>query len=97
MLAREIALTLAIRPRQMNGALPLDVPDDLRHRVFRWYRNQHVHMIEHHMAVLYPAFLLLGKPAQHLAEVSPNVPEQRFLAAFRNENDMIFAVPFRVV
>jgi hypothetical protein len=41
----EIAFALSIDPGQMNRALALDIPDDLRHRIFRRYRQQHVHVI----------------------------------------------------
>ena len=46
----EVAFTLAINTCQMNGALALDMPYDLRDRIFRWNRNHHVHVAGHQMA-----------------------------------------------
>jgi hypothetical protein len=55
----------------MDRALSLDEPDHLRHRVFRWDRDQHVHVIGEKMALLDPAFFLLGQPSKHLSQMPP--------------------------
>ena len=49
MLPNEIAFALSIDPGQVDRALSLDIPDDLRHRIFRRYRQQHGHVIGHQM------------------------------------------------
>src|SRR6478735_4055235 len=43
--------------RDPYRALPLHVPDDLRHRILGRYRYQHMDMIRHQMPLLDPAFL----------------------------------------
>src|SRR6476620_2840037 len=51
-LAREIALPLAINTGQMDGALAFDIADHLRDRIFRRDRDHHVNVIRHQMAFL---------------------------------------------
>ena len=63
----EIAFALSIDPSQMDCAFALNVPYDLRHRIFRRYRQQHVHMIGHQMPFLNLRFPLERKPAENLA------------------------------
>ena len=75
----------------------LDIPNYLRHRVFRGYRNHHVHVIRHQVPFLYPAFLLLRQLAKHLSKVLPQLHVQRLSPALRNEYHVVFALPFRVV
>jgi hypothetical protein len=43
--------------RDPYRTLPFHVPDDLCHRIFGKYRNQHVDVIRHQMALLDTAFL----------------------------------------
>ena len=80
----------------MNGALALDVADNLRHSVFGRNQNHHVHMIGHQMAFLDPAVLLFGQSPKHLSKMLAYMSEQRLLSALGNKNDVIFAA-FRVV
>ena len=96
MLAREIPFRFAIDSRQMNGALSLDESDDLRHRILRWYRQQHVHVVGHQMPLLDPALLLRSQFLEHVPEVTPQFAIQRFPATFGNEHNVVFAVPSRV-
>ena len=78
----------------MDRTLALDEPDHLRHRVFRWDRDHHVHVIGHQMAFFDPAFLLLRQLAEHLPQMPPQLRIQRLPAALGNEDDMVFALPF---
>src|SRR5262245_60443784 len=56
-LPHEVALTFHERPRDVDRTLALHEPDDVRHGVFRRDRDQHVHVIDHQMALLAPTLL----------------------------------------
>ena len=45
-------------PRNPYCALALDIPYYTCNAVFRWYRNQHVHMVQHQMPLFYATLLL---------------------------------------
>src|SRR5258708_4842743 len=62
----EISPLLAIDARQMDGTLPLDETDHLRHGVFRRDRDHHVDMVGHQMPLLDPTLFLLRKLAEDL-------------------------------
>jgi hypothetical protein len=49
------------------------------------------------MTLFYPALLLLGEAPEYFAQVLPKAAVKRIAAALRNENHMVFALPFRVV
>jgi hypothetical protein len=53
-------------------------------------------MVGHQMPFLDPAFLLRGKRPEDFSQVPAQLPVQRLAAAFWDENDVIFALPFRV-
>src|SRR5690242_16173038 len=93
MLTGEIPLPLPVDPGHVDGALALDVADHLRHRIFRRYRDHHVHVVRHQVAFLDPALLLRRQTAQDLAEMRSKLAEQGFAATFRDEHDMVFALP----
>src|SRR5690349_17342955 len=78
MLAGEIPLPLPVDPRHADGALALDVADHLRHRIFRRYRDHHMHVVRHQMAFLDPALLLRRQTAQDLAEIRSKLAEWGF-------------------
>ncbi len=90
MLPDKIAFSLTVYPGYVDRALPLYIPHNLRYGVLRRYRNQHVHMIGHQMALLYPALLLFGQSVKYLTKVTPQLPIQRSAPAFRNKYKMIF-------
>ena len=96
MLAYEIAFPLAIHPSQMDGALALDIPDDLRHSVFRRNRDQHMHMVGHEVAFLYLALLPSGEVSEHLAQMLPQLSVQCLSPALGNEDHMVLALPLGV-
>jgi hypothetical protein len=56
-----------------------------------------VDVIGHQMALLDPAFLLLGQIVKDNAEMPSQFSVQRLPSVFRDEDDVIFAVPFRVI
>src|SRR5882672_300855 len=68
-LPNEIALPLAVYPCQMNRALPFHKSDHLRYSVLRWDREHHVHMIQHQMPFLDPAFLALGQSTEYFSQM----------------------------
>src|SRR6476660_8207222 len=76
-LAREIALPLAINTGQMDGALAFDIADHLRDRVFRRDRDHHVNVIRDQMAFLDSAFLLHRQLAKHFPEMLSQLPVKR--------------------
>lgn len=63
-----------VGPGNVDGALPLDEPEDLRHRIFRRDGQQHVYMVEVEMALLHHALALPGQLAQHGPEVFAEFP-----------------------
>jgi len=48
-------------------ALRFDEANHLRDRIFRWNRNQHMHVIREKMTFLDPALFLLRQLAEHLS------------------------------
>ena len=73
----EVAFPLAERPRDMHRALALDVTDHVRDRELRRNREQHVHVVDHQVPFLDPAFLVLRKRAQDRTEFSLDGAEDR--------------------
>src|SRR5262245_50502851 len=58
MLTYEIPLPFPIDPSQVDRTLSFDEPHHLRHRIFRWDRYHHVHVIRHQVPLFDPAILL---------------------------------------
>jgi hypothetical protein len=63
----EVALALAVIPRQVNRALALDESDHLRHRVLRRNRQQHVPVVRHQVPFFDPTLGGLKSVVQHIA------------------------------
>ncbi len=93
----KVPAPLAEVARDMDRALPLDVPDHLRHRVLRWNRDQHMDMIGHQVTLFDLALLLPGQPTEDLPQVLPERPVQDLPAVLRNEDHMVFTLPFAVL
>ena len=74
--------------------LPFQIPDDLRNRVLGWDGNQHVHMVQHQMALFDPAFFLLGQFPEEASQLPSQCPIERFPSALGDEYDVIFTLPF---
>ena len=81
-LPHKIPLSFRVHPGQVNRTFPLDVPHHVRNRMFRRYRNHHVHVVGHQMALFNPALLVLHQPSKHLAQVPPQLPVQHLLRPF---------------
>jgi hypothetical protein len=92
----ETPFPLAVHPRQMDGTLAFDKPDHPRHRIFRRYRDQHVHVVSHQMSLLNPTLLLLRQVPEYLSQVLPQFRVQRLAATFRDEHHVVFALPLRM-
>ena len=95
MLTDEIPPVLAIGPRQVDGILPFDEADHLRHGVLRRDRDHHVKLVGHQMTFHDPARLLLRQPAEDLAKILSQLHIQCLPAALGNESNVIFAVSLR--
>ena len=96
MLPDKIPLLLAIDPRQVDGALAFDKSHHLRNRLLRWDGDHHMHMIDHQMPFLDPAFFLRRESLENFPKVLAQLAVKRLPAAFGNKHDVVFAVPFRV-
>ena len=96
MLANEAPFALAIDPRQMDGALALDLADCLGHSQFWRDRIHHMHVIGHQMSLDDLAAFLRRKLTKHATQMSPQICIQGLASAFWNEDDMELAVPNRV-
>jgi len=59
------------RPGNVDGRFPLDEAHDLGHGVLRGNREEHVHVIRHHVPLLNPTFLLLGQRAKDFPQMPP--------------------------
>src|SRR5215469_682208 len=92
-LSHEVALPFPVNPGEMDRALTLDEPDHLRHRVLRWDRDQHMHMIGHQVPFLDLRLLLRGRLVEHLAEMPAQLQIQSLPSTLRNEDDVVFALP----
>ena len=58
MLPHIIPLPAEISPSDMDCTLALDKPYDLGHRILRWDREHHMHMILQQVAFFYLTLLL---------------------------------------
>jgi hypothetical protein len=95
-LTYEIPLPLSVHPRQMDRALSLDISNHLRYRVLGRYRDHHVYMVRPQMPFFNLALLLLGQPPEDFPQMPPQFLVQSFATTFRDENDMVFALPLRM-
>src|SRR5665213_1575177 len=77
--------------------LPLHVSDDLRHRIFGRYRDQHMNVIRHQMSLLDPALLPSCQIVKHLTQMPFYLAEKQLLAILRREHDVVLALPGRVI
>jgi hypothetical protein len=84
------------RPKVLARKVSLSLSIDLRHGIFRRNRQQHVHVIGHEMPFLDLRFPLQRELAEHLAQVSAQLPIQPLAPTFRDEDHVIFADPCRV-
>lgn len=82
--------------RNMNRALSLNVSYHAGHRQLWRDAYQHVDVVGHDMAFLNFALFLFRQSMEQLAQLTTNHSEERFPSIFRDEYDMVFALPLRV-
>src|SRR6185437_3835764 len=87
----------AVASRNVDGALSLQIPHHLRHRVLRRYRQQHVHMIDHQVPFPNLTFLVPRQFPEQTAQVLAQRPVECLASVFRDEHHMIFAFPLRML
>jgi hypothetical protein len=80
----------------VDGALPLDEPEDLRHRILRRDGQQQVDMVEVEMALLHDTLALPREFAQHRAEVFAELAVSCLPPVLGNPYDMGLALPLGV-
>jgi hypothetical protein len=56
-----------------------------------------MHMVGHQMTFFDLAFLAPGQLVEYCAQVPPDLSKQQLLAVLRRENDMVLALPCRVI
>lgn len=95
-LAREIPLSAPKLARNLDRAFALDVPDHVRHRVFRRDAQAHVNVIAHQMPLHDLRRLVLDQLVEQLPKVPTQHTEDPLLPSLRNENHVVLAVPSRV-
>src|SRR5271169_963594 len=94
-LTREVLLA-ATQSSYGNRALPLQKPDDRGHRVLRWNRDAHVHMVRLQMPFDDLTFLLLGQSMENFPQLPADFSEDNLPPSLGDEHNVVFAVPFRM-
>ena len=74
----------------------LQKPDDVRDRVFRWDRDQHMHVVRHQVSFLDPAPLLQAQPYEQIAQLEAKITVKPLRPVFAGKNHVILAVPSRM-
>ena len=80
----------------MDCTLAFDIAHNLRYRILRWYRNQHMDMIRHKVPFDDLALFLSGQIPKNFTQVRTELFVQRLATALRYEHNMILALPFGV-
>ena len=78
-------------------ALAFEKSQDVRHTVFGWNGNEHMHVIGHEMTRLDHTFLLLCQAVKDISQVPSDHPIEDFLSVLRCKNHMILAIPRTMV
>ena len=92
----KIAPLLSVNSGQMYRALLIDISNYLRYWIFRWDRYHHLNVVRHQMTFFNTAFLLRCKLVEYFTQVLAQFIIKHLATTFRNENNMIFAFPFRM-
>ena len=93
MLASEVFLSSEEVPGNMNGALPLNVANDLGHAVLWWNRDQHVNVVKHHVTFFNAALPLSRQLPKNRDKLFSKLFVECLPATFWDPYDMILAVP----
>src|SRR5574337_1908199 len=92
-LPEEVLSAAKIRAGDVEGALALHEPDDLRHGILRGNRQQHVHVVGEEMPLLPRTLLLPGQLPEYCAQVLPEAAVQDLPTTLGNSNDTVLALP----
>ena len=93
MLPFEVPSPSQVVPGYMDRTLTLDVAHYLRHSIFRWNRDQYVHMVWTQSPFQYLAFSVRSQFSQHWPQLLPQFPKQLLLTIFRYPHDVVLAIP----
>ena len=96
MLPYEVTPAFPVHPRNVDRTLSLDETDYLGHCILGRDRYHHVYVVRHQVAFLYLTFLLLCQTLEHLSQLAPNMPKQRFPSILRYEHYVILTLPTAV-
>ena len=64
--------------------------------MLRWNRAAHVHVIRHQVSLHDLALLLLRQRVENRAQLSADIPQDRFPPSFGHEYHVVLAVPLGV-
>src|SRR4029450_8311505 len=92
-LPMKVSLSSTTLSRHGDGTLALARPNHLGHRILRQNPDEHMDMVLHHMPFHAGAPALPSQLTQHRPKKPPNLAIQRFLAALRDKNYMVFTIP----
>ena len=96
-----IALEPLMPPHEIAGhpnrTLALDVPHYVGNQILRWNPNYHMHVIRAHMPFQDLTFPLLRQLVEHFAKIPTNLAVEHLSPTFRDENDVVLAIPFRMI
>src|SRR5215470_2012583 len=92
----EVSLSSTKLARHGDGALALDIPNHLGHRILRRNADAHVDMVLPPRPFYDGAPALPGQLTQHRPKKTPDLAIQRFLPALRNKDYVIFTSPLCV-
>jgi len=80
--------------RDSYGTFALQEPDDFRGFVLWGYLDEHMDVVSHEMAFQNFAIFLVGQLVEDAAEPRAYLTIQTPSSAFRDENKVVFTVPF---
>ena len=70
--------------------------DHRSYRVLRRNRDAHMHVVWHQVSFHYLALFLLGQRMENRAQLSADIPKDRFPPSFGHEYHVVLAVPLGV-
>lgn len=80
-----------------NGTLSFQEPDDVSNREFWRDGDEEMDMIGTGVPFEYFGFLLFGEFSDNFADLDPDGTEQNLLPVLWYDNDVVLAVPHRVI
>jgi hypothetical protein len=80
-------------PGKVDGRFPFDEAHDVGHGVLRGHRQQHGHVLPHHMSLFHTTCLLRSERAKDFSQMPPQLMGERFPTRRRETHHMLRAVP----